>query len=74
MVIEDKPPEIEQVLRKVKKNIFNLALGNRNSRTSIKSRENTSFNNTEPSPVPVATVTVPAPEPEEIKKDETKDF
>jgi hypothetical protein len=37
LVIEDKPQEIEAVVKKVKKNIFNLALGNRNSRSSVKS-------------------------------------
>lgn len=36
-MIEDKPPEIEQVIKKVKKNIFNISLGNRNSRSSVKS-------------------------------------
>ena len=42
MIIDDKPPELEQVIKKVKKNIFNLALGNRNSHGSVKS------NNTSP--------------------------
>ena len=37
LVVEDKPQEVEKVLKKVKKNIFNLALGNRNSRSSVKS-------------------------------------
>ena len=37
LVIEDKPPEIEKLVKKVPKNIFNEALGNRNSRGSIKS-------------------------------------
>ena len=36
-MIEDKPPEIEKIIKKVKKNIFNIALGNRNSRSSVKS-------------------------------------
>lgn len=32
------------MLKKVKKNIFNLALGNRNSKTSVKSVERNTFN------------------------------
>ena len=42
MIIDDKPPQLEQIIKKVKKNIFNLALGNRNSHGSVKS--NNTFN------------------------------
>lgn len=43
LIIEDKPPELEKVIKKVKKNIFNLALGNKNSRSSYKSNERNTF-------------------------------
>lgn len=44
-IIEDKPPYLEKIIKKVKNNIFNLALGNRNSRSSVKTAsERNTFN------------------------------
>jgi hypothetical protein len=56
LIIEDKAPEIEAILnKKVKKNNFNFTLGNRNSRSSVKSHDKGSFKEQDP-----LTVSAPA--------------